>query len=142
MIIKFWLCCCFKCFQWKKGQYCLFWIMSQMLSYEEAFTKWQLIHFTGTFKRSMITESQNEVGRYLLRSSSSDLLLKQGHLELFPRTMSRQFLSVPQDGDSTASLGTLCQCSGILTVKICLLIFRGNLLCFSVCPLTLILSQA
>lgn len=34
----------------------------------------------------------------------------------------------------------LWQCLVMLTVKNSLLIFRGNLLCFSVCPLTLVLS--
>ena len=44
-------------------------------------------------------------------------LPKQGHLELLPRTVSRWLLSISKDGDSTASLGSLLQCSVILTVK-------------------------
>ena len=38
------------------------------------------------------------------------------------------------------SLGNLFQCSIALTVKKYFLMFRGNLLCFSLCPLPLVLS--
>ena len=57
-----------------------------------------------------------------------------------PRTMSRRLLNLPKDGDSTTSLGNLCQCLVTLTAKKCLLMFRANLLCFSLCPLPLVLS--
>ena len=57
-----------------------------------------------------------------------------------PRTMSRRLLSTSKDGDSTTSLGSLCQCSATLTVTECFLMFRGNLLCVSLCPLPLVLS--
>ena len=46
----------------------------------------------------------------------------------------------PKDGDYTTSLGSLCQCSVTFPVKKCFLMFRGNLLCFSLCPLPLVLS--
>lgn len=43
-----------------------------------------------------------------------------------------------ENGD-TASLGTLFQCVSILTVRKCFLMFRWNFLCFSLCPLPLVL---
>ncbi|XP_074997864.1 armadillo repeat-containing protein 1 isoform X2 [Calonectris borealis] len=54
--------------------------------------------------------------------------------------MSRQLLNISKGGDSTTSLANLCQCSVTLTVKKCFLLFRGNLLSSSVCPLRLVLS--
>lgn len=51
--------------------------------------------------------------------------------------MSR-LLSISKEGDPTISLGNLCQCSH--TAQKCCLIFRGNLLCSSLCPLPLVLS--
>ena len=56
------------------------------------------------------------------------------------RTMSRQLLSISKDGDSTTSLGNLCQCSVTPVVTKCFPMFRGNLQCFGVCPLPLVLS--
>ncbi|KAK4817104.1 hypothetical protein QYF61_027967 [Mycteria americana] len=57
-----------------------------------------------------------------------------------PGTVSRWLLSGSKDGDSTTSLGSLCQCLVIHTGKKCFLRFRRNLLCFSLCPLPLVLS--
>ena len=57
-----------------------------------------------------------------------------------PRTMSRRLLNFSKDGDTTASPGNLCQCSVTLSVTKCFLMFRGNLPCFSLCPLPLVLS--
>ena len=57
-----------------------------------------------------------------------------------PRIVPRQLLEISKDGDSTASLGKLCQCLVTLTLKKCFLMFRGNLLCFSLCPLPLVLA--
>jgi len=42
--------------------------------------------------------------------------------------------------ETATLLGNLCQCSVTLTVRKCLLIFRGNFLCFSLWPLPLILA--
>ena len=39
------------------------------------------------------------------------------------RTMSRRLLNISKDGDSTTSLGNLCQCSAPHTVKKCSLMF-------------------
>ncbi|KAK4832342.1 hypothetical protein QYF61_021871 [Mycteria americana] len=58
----------------------------------------------------------------------------------FPRTMSRQILNISKLGDSTTSTGSLCQCSVTFVVQKCFLMFRGNLLCFRLCPLPLVLS--
>lgn len=46
----------------------------------------------------------------------------------------------PKDGDSITSQGNLCQCSLTLTGKNCFLMFGGSPLCFSLCPLPLLLS--
>ena len=55
-------------------------------------------------------------------------------------TMSRWLLDIAKDRDSIVILGSLCQCSVTLTVKKCFLMFRGNLLCFILCPLPHVLS--
>jgi len=65
-------------------------------------------------------------------------LLKKGHTELSLHLW--RLLSASKDADATTSLGNLCQCLVTLTVKKCFLMFRGNLLCFSLCPLPLVLS--
>ena len=58
----------------------------------------------------------------------------------FPRTMSRQHLTISKDGDTTASLGNLFQSMlGHPHGKKSFLTFRGNLLYFCLCPLLLVL---
>ena len=57
-----------------------------------------------------------------------------------PRILSRQFLSISKEVDSTNFLVNLCQWSLILVGKNCFLMFRWNLLCFSLCPLLSVLS--
>jgi len=49
-------------------------------------------------------------------------------------------LNISREGDSTTSLGSLCQCSVTLRGKKFFLMFRQNFLCFSLCPLPLVLS--
>ena len=44
----------------------------------------------------------------------------------FPRTMTRQLLSISKDGDSTSSLGNLCQCLVTLIMKSCFLMSEGS----------------
>ena len=51
-----------------------------------------------------------EVGRDLWRSSGPTSLLKQGHLELVVQDQV-QMINISRKGDSTTSLGSLCQCS-------------------------------
>jgi len=52
----------------------------------------------------------------------------------------RQVLNIPREGDSTAPLGSLFQCSITLRMKKFFLVFRWNFLCFSLCPLPFALS--
>ena len=55
-------------------------------------------------------------------------------------TFSRQVWNISREGDSTPSLGSLCQCSITLRGKKFFLIFSWNFLCFGLCPLPLVLS--
>jgi len=56
------------------------------------------------------------------------------------RTAARWVLNISREGDSTASLGSLGQGSVTLTGKKFFLVFSWNFLCFSLCPLLLVLS--
>jgi len=76
------------------------------------------------------------VGRDLWGSSSPTPLLKQGHLQ----QAAQDLVQADREGDSTTSLGSLFQCSVTLRGKKFFLMFRWNLLCFSLCPLPLVLS--
>lgn len=66
--------------------------------------------------------------------------LEQGQLLRLSRTMIRWVLSISKDTDSTVSLGSLWQCSLILTIKVFLPICKCNFLYFNLCPLPLGLS--
>jgi len=55
------------------------------------------------------------------------------------RTASNQVLNISGEGDSTASLDSLFQCSITLKVKKFFLRLRWNILCFGLCPLPLVL---
>lgn len=96
------------------------------------------------WKKNSGTKVQNhrtsvvKFGRDLWLSSAPISPLKQGHLHLLPRTMSEGFLNISKNGDSTISLGKLCQCCVTLTVEKSSLIFRGSLLSFSFCSLSLV----
>lgn len=58
-----------------------------------------------------------------------------------PGLVCRQVLSISEDRYSTASMDNLCQCLVFLTVKKKkVLMFRGDLLCLGLWPLTLVLS--
>ena len=57
-----------------------------------------------------------------------------------PRSTSRQLLTLSKDGKSTTSGVNLLQCSVTLREKKCFLMFRGNILCLSLCPVPLVLS--
>ena len=57
-----------------------------------------------------------------------------------PCTVSRWLVNIPKVGDSAASLGNPCQGSVSLGVERCFLMSRGHPLCFSLCPLPLVLS--
>jgi len=75
-------------------------------------------------------------GGYLVQTCCSS----RDALRQLPRTMSRWLLDISMDGDSATSLGDFCQPSVTLTVKKGFLMLRGNLLCFSLCQMTLVLS--
>ena len=82
-----------------------------------------------------------EVGRDLCRSSGrAPLCSSKATQSRLLSTVSRRLLHIAKGGDSTASLGNLCQGSVTLTGKKCFLMFRGHLLCFSLRPLPLVLS--
>lgn len=53
--------------------------------------------------------------------------------------MSRWLLNTSRDRDSTTSVDNLRLCSVTHTVR-CFLMYRGNLLCFCLCPLPFVLS--
>ena len=81
-----------------------------------------------------------EVGRDLRRSPGPTLCSSRATQSQLPSTMSIGLLNISKDGDSAVSLGNLCQCSVTLTVIKCFLMFRGNLLCFRLCPRPLFLA--
>jgi len=56
------------------------------------------------------------------------------------RTASRRVLKISRAGESTTPLGSLFQGSVTLRVKKFFLMFSWNFLCFSLCPLPLVLS--
>jgi len=56
------------------------------------------------------------------------------------RTLSRQVLNISREEDSTTSLGSLFQGSVTLRGKKFFLLFSWSFLCFSLCPLPLVLS--
>ena len=84
-----------------------------------------------------ITESQNHrmVG---LEGTSVGHLVQPPCQSRLHRTLSRQVLNISRE-ESTTSLGNLFQCSITLRGKKFFLMFRGNFLCFSLCPLSLLL---
>lgn len=78
-----------------------------------------------------------ETWRDVWKSSGPHHPAKQGHLQMH-RILSKQFFNICKEGDSTAS----GQPVTVLThpQSKCFLIFRWNILCFSLCPLLSILS--
>jgi len=91
-----------------------------------------------------LKRSQNHrmfrVGRDLCGSYSPTLLLKQDHLQQAAWDLVQVGLSISREGDSTTSLGSLFQCSATLQIKKFFLMFSWNFLCFSLCPLPIVLS--
>ena len=89
-------------------------------------------------------ESQNyrmlRGGRDLCGSSSPTPCSSRVTQSRLHRTASRWVLNFSREGDSTTSLGNLFQCSVTLRVKKFFLMFSWNFLCFSLCPLPLVLS--
>ena len=91
------------------------------------------------FKNHRITESQNRRGcKGPLRVQPpcwSRVTYSRPH-----RTTSRQVVNICREGESTASLGSLFQCSVTLRGKKFFLMFSWSFLCFNLCPLPLVLS--
>ena len=82
-----------------------------------------------------------KVGRDLCGSSSPNPLPKQGHLQQAVEDLVQAGLEfISREGDSTTSLDSLFQGSITLRGKKFFLMFRRNFLCFSLCPLPLVLS--
>ena len=105
---------------------------------QDKYSDW-FIHFTSIDEKCGGDRYHRmaELGRDLWRSSGPTPLLTHSQL---PRTMSRQLFNISEDGGSTSSVGNLCRCSVTPAVKECFPIFRWNLLCFTLCPLPLVLS--
>ena len=79
------------------------------------------------------------VGRDLCGSSSPTPCQSRVTYSRLHRTLSRQVLNISREKESTTSLGNLFQGSVTLRVKKFFLMFRQNFLCFSLCPLPLVL---
>lgn len=80
-------------------------------------------------------ESQNHrmvaVVRDLWKSSCIHILLKQRHQQSVPQDNAQRYFEYLREGDSTNSLGNICQC---------FLMFRQNILCFILCPMPHVLA--
>jgi len=87
------------------------------------------------------SRSQNhrmlQVGRDLWRSSGPSPGSSRATYSQLSKIPFRQFFNISTEGDSTSSVGSLYQCSVTLRVRKHFLTFRGNLLCFCLCPLPL-----
>ena len=82
-------------------------------------------------KNPRMAEAGRPSGAHLPQS-----LPKQGHPEQAAQGHVQVALEDPQGGDPTASLGSLCQCSGTHPAQQCYLVLRENLLCSSWCLLS------
>jgi len=80
------------------------------------------------------------VGRDLWGSPSPTPCQSRVTYSRLHRTLFRRGLSISREGDSTTSLGSLGQGSVTLRVKKFFLLFSWSFLCFSLCPLPLVLS--
>lgn len=81
-----------------------------------------------------------EIGKNLWRLSGIQSHLGSVTNSETPRTISRRLLSLSKDGDTTTYPGHAHNDSVILVFKRCFFIFRGILLCSSLCPLPLVLA--
>lgn len=77
-------------------------------------------------QKHKITEAVTRFGRDLWMSSAPPSPLKQCHLHLLARIMSKSFLNISKYGDSTIFLGKLFQRWVSFIVEKCSLIFRGT----------------
>lgn len=79
-----------------------------------------------------------EVVRDLWKSSCTNPCSRRATYSQLPKAMFGELLNISNNEDSTASAGSLCQCSVPLRIK-SFLIFKGSILCFGLCSLPLIL---
>ena len=84
--------------------------------------------------------SMVRVGRDLCGSPSPAPCRSRVTHSRLHRTSSRQGLNISREGDSITPLGSLFQGSFTLRGKKFFLMFRRRFLCFSLCPLPLVLS--
>jgi len=80
------------------------------------------------------------VGRDLCGSSGPTPCPSRVTQSRLHRTLSRRGWNISREGDSTASLGSLGQGSVTLRGKKFFPVFSWSFLCFSLCPLSLVLS--
>jgi len=80
------------------------------------------------------------VGRALCGSPSPNPCPSRVTQSRLHRTLARRGLNISREGDYTTSLGSLGQGSVTLREKF-FLTFSWNFLCFSLCPLPLVLSM-
>ena len=95
------------------------------------------LHFQNQYHRIMEWKGSEgtSVGHLVQPSCRSRVTYSRLH-----GTSSRWGLNTSREADSTTSLGSLFQCSVTLRGKKFFLVFSWNFLCFSLCPLPLVLS--
>lgn len=100
------------------------------------FTCWKkIIQVAKISQNTRMDEAANAFWVYLVPP-----LLQQGHPQQGAQHHLQEASEDLQEGDSTTSLGSLCHCSITCTAQKGCLVFMGNLLCSSLCPLPLVLS--
>lgn len=82
----------------------------------------------------------SKVGRDLCSPSGPASLPKQRHPKKGAQAHIKAVFEDLQE-DSTTFLSNLCQCSVTRTVQKCFLVFRGNVPCSCLCPLSLVLAS-
>ena len=112
-----------------------------LVSYLSGFfmSQWPVFSLVFPIANHRITEcsglEETSMGHLVQPSCRSRVAYSRLH-----RTLSRRVLNISREGDSTTSLDSLFQGSVTLRGKKFFLMFRRNFLCFSVCPLPLVLS--
>lgn len=98
------------------------------------------MHLSEQRREPSLSHRKAEVRKDLWRSSGPALMFKQGHLELGAQDHVQTAFQYLQARRLHTSLQNLCQQSCLCHSKMCFLMFRRNLLCFSLDPLPLVLS--
>jgi len=102
----------------------------------------QLLHTLFCPFSSRLSENHRtfRVGRDLCGSPSPTLCRSRVTQSRLHSTTARRVWNISREGDCTASLDSLGQVSITLRLKKFFLMFSWNFLCFSLCPLPLVLS--